>query len=278
MFDSVLQQSMQQWLETSLGQYVLEQEQRYFDRVVTDIFGYNATQIGFAGFDFLRNNRMPFKFAFGVRDGASVYAHPHFLPIKSSSIDLVLLPHTLEFNSNPHQILREAHRVLIPEGKVIISGFNPFSLWGVRQRMAKSKTDFPWCGRFIALPRMQDWLELHNFEIVAGQFGCYVPPCTREKWLSRLRFMEAAGDRWWPIAGGVYFLQAVKHECGLHVITPRWEDSPAKRGTVVVPQIERGHRMNNLEVSTVPWREKAGGGLIENRKYGVQYSVNNRDV
>ena len=278
MFDSVLQQSMQQWLETSLGQYVLEQEQCYFDRVVTDIFGYNAIQIGFAGFDFLRNNRMPFKFVLGVRENASVYAHPHFLPVKSGSIDLVLLPHTLEFNSNPHQILREVHRVLIQEGKVIISGFNPFSLWGMRQRMVKSKTDFPWCGRFIALSRLQDWLELHNFETVAGQFGCYIPPCTGEKWLSRLHFMEAAGDRWWPIAGGVYFLQAVKHECGLRVIKPCWEDSPAsKRRTVVVPQIERGHRLDDSGIFADTMREKADG-LIENRKYGVVCSVNNRDL
>ncbi|MCC6915892.1 MAG: methyltransferase domain-containing protein [Nitrosomonas sp.] len=240
MFDSALQQSMQQWFKTALGQYLLEQEQRYFDRVVADVFGYNATQIGFAGIDFLRNNRMPFKFALGAQEGASVYALPQFLPVRTSSVDLVLLPHTLEFNTNPRQILREVHRVLIHEGKVIISGFNPFSLWGIHRRMMKSKTDFPWCGRFIDLSRMQDWLELLNFETVAGQFGCYVPPCTGEKWLSRLHFMEAAGDRWWPIAGGVYFLQAIKHECGLRIIKPCWDDSPAgKERTVAVPQIEQ---------------------------------------
>ncbi|MBE7527266.1 MAG: methyltransferase domain-containing protein [Nitrosomonas sp.] len=241
MFDSALQQSMQQWLETPLGRYVLEQERRYFDRVVADIFGYNATQIGFAGIDFLRNNRIPFKFAIGVQEGASAFALPHFLPVRSDSIDLVLLPHTLELSSNPRQILREVHRVLIHEGKVIISGFNPFSLWGLRQRMMKTRTDFPWCGHFIDLSLMQDWLALLNFETTAGQFGCYVPPCGREQWLSRLRFMEAAGDRWWPIAGGMYFLQAVKHECGLRIIKPCWEDAAAaKARAVAVPQIERG--------------------------------------
>ncbi len=242
MFDSALKQSMQQWFGTSLGQYVLEQEQYYFDRVVADVFGYNATQIGFTGFDFLRNNRMPFKFVLGRGEGTSVCTRPDFLPVGSGSIDLVLLPHTLEFNANPHQILREVHRVLIPEGHVIISGFNPFSLWGLHQYMTSPKTDFPWCGRFIALPRMKDWLELLNFETIAGQLGCYVPPCTREKWLSRLRFMEAAGDRWWPIAGGIYFLQAVKHECGMRIIKPCWEDSfKSKRRAAPVAQIEKGH-------------------------------------
>lgn len=241
MFDSALQQNKQQWFETALGQYVLEQEQHYFDRVVADVFGYNATQIGFAGFDFLRSNRMPFKVVLGMGENVSVSAYPGFLPIRSGSLDLVLLPHTLEFNAYPLQILHEVHRVLIDEGRVIISGFNPFSLWGMHQRMAGSKTDFPWCGRFIALPRIRDWLDLLDFETIGGQFGCYVPPCTGKEWLSRLHFMEAAGDRWWPVAGGVYFLQAVKRECGMHIIKPCWEHSAVRKGrAAAVPQIELG--------------------------------------
>jgi SAM-dependent methyltransferase len=241
MFDSAFQQSIQQWFGTSLGQYVLDLEQRYFDRVVADVFGYNATQVGFPGFNFLRNNRMPFKFVVGLEKGSSAYTFPDSLPIESGSIDLVLLPHTLEFNANPHQILREVHRVLIPEGHVVVSGFNPYSLWGLHRRMTSCKADFPWCGHFIALSRMKDWLELLNFEAIGGQLGCYIPPCKGEKWLSRLRFMEAAGDRWWPIAGGVYFLQAVKHECGMRIIKPCWEGSAkAKRRTAPVAQIERG--------------------------------------
>lgn len=239
MFDSALQQNRQQWFETAQGQYVLRQEQYYFDRVVADIFGYNATQIGFAGVDFLRSSRMPFKFVLGMEEGASANAYPGFLPIRSDSLDLVLLPHTLEFNSYPLQILHEVHRVLIDEGKVILSGFNPFSLWGMRQRITKSKMDFPWCGRFIDLTQIKDWLELLDFEITGGQFGCYVPPCAEEKWLTRLHFMEAAGDRWWPIAGGVYFLQAVKHGCGVRVIQPDWKNSSAHtRKAAAVPQLE----------------------------------------
>lgn len=246
MLNSVRQQDMQQWLESPLGQYVLDQEQRYFDQVVADVFGYIAAQIGFPQYDFLRNNRMPFKFVIGLEQGCSAYAMPHSLPIGSGSTDLVILPHTLEFNTCPHQILREVHRILIPEGHVVISGFNPFSLWGLHQRMTSSKTDFPWCGRFIALPRMKDWLELLNFEIIAGQLGCYVPPCEREQWLSRLRFMEDAGDRWWPIAGGVYYLQAVKHECGMRIIKPCWENAPkTKKRTAPVAQIEKGGKLHN---------------------------------
>ena len=77
---------------------------------------------------------------------------------------------------------------------------------------------------------MKDWLALLGFEIAGGQMACYVPPCATQKWLERVAFMEAAGDRWWPIAGGVYFLQAVKRVHGMRLIMPKWSDRlvPAK--------------------------------------------------
>lgn len=218
-------QAMQQWFETSLGQYLLAEEQGYFDQAVINIFGYNALQIGFPQFNFLRTNRIPFQFSVGVSQGASLYAFPDFLPIDSGSMDLVLLPHILEFNSNPHQILREVHRVLMPEGHVVISGFNPLSLWGLYRFWKSAINEFPWCGQFIALPRLKDWLKLLNFEIVGGRFGCYVPPFSKEIWIKRFHFMEAAGDRWWPISGGVYFLQAIKQVHGMRIIKPCWENS-----------------------------------------------------
>lgn len=222
-------QTTQQWFETSLGQYLLEREQAYFDQAVADIFGYNSVQIGFPQHDFLRTNRMPFQFSAGIEKNVALRAAPDFLPIATNSVDLVLLPHVLEFNSNPHQILREVQRILIPEGHVIISGFNPRSLWGIRRWFGSSKYDFPWRGNFIALPRLKDWLALLDFEMTAGRLCCYAPPFSQEKWLHRFNFMEAAGDRWWPISGGVYFLQAVKRVHGMRVIRPEWKESVAAR-------------------------------------------------
>ena len=34
------------------------------------------------------------------------------------------------------EALREVERVLVPEGRVVIFGLNPMSLWGLRQRRA----------------------------------------------------------------------------------------------------------------------------------------------
>jgi len=217
------------WLATALGQYWLAREQAYFDQAITDVFGYNALQLGRPDCDFMRASRIPFRLRVGTDSAVDVRADFRDLPVASHSIDLVVMPHVLEFNDHPHQILREVTRVLMPEGHVVITGFNPWSLWGLRRRLHR-QADFPWGGRFINLPRIKDWCALLGLEIIAGQMSCYVPPVMQQKWLDRYRFMEAAGDRWWPIAGGVYCLQAVKRVHGMRLIMPRWSDRlvPAK--------------------------------------------------
>jgi len=225
-------QNIEQWFETSLGKYLLDHEQRYFDLVVANIFGYNAVQIGLPSVNFLHANRMPLHFSAGTEKGVDVNVKPDFLPIKSCSMDLVVLPHVLEFNANPHQILREVHRILMHEGHVVISGFNPISFWGIHQYFEKKKQEFPWCGNFIALQRLKDWLKLLNFETSGGRLSCYTPPFKQQKWRERFSFMEAAGDRWWPISGGVYFLHAIKHVHGMRVIRPGWKNSLAGKKRV----------------------------------------------
>jgi SAM-dependent methyltransferase len=142
------------------------------------------------------------------------------LPFATQSIDLVVMPHILEFAQEPHQVLREVERVLVPEGQVIITGFNPASLWGLRQAMARAgaRPYLPRAGQFISLPRIKDWLKLLSFEASRGRFGCYAPWAGSERWLSRWSFMEKAGDRWWPVLGSVYMLTAIKRVRGMRVI------------------------------------------------------------
>ena len=215
------------WFSTPLGKYLLEREIAYFDAAIADIFGFHALQIGLPAHDFLQGSRITAKHVLDLDEPAHLYADPAYLPFAENSIDLVVLPHVLEFTDNPHAILREAYRVLRPEGQVVLSGFNPFSLWGIKRYFGREQTQ-PWNGNFVGLYRMKDWLSLLGFEVIGGKMDCYVPACATEKWLARLRFFEAAGDRWWPIAGGVYFLQAVKRMAGLRLITPAWQQR-AKR-------------------------------------------------
>jgi SAM-dependent methyltransferase len=218
-----------EWIASPLGQHLFEREQKYFDEVVADIFGYNAFQLGMTEVDLLRASRIPLRCRVAASGRADVLTDFRDLPVASSSADLVVLPHVLEFAEHPHQILREVERVLMPEGQVVLSGFNPWSLWGWRRAFHRGE-QYPWRGRFIPLMRVKDWLALLGFEIAGGQMSCYAPPARQQKWLERFRFIETAGDRWLPFAGGVYFLHAVKKVRGVRLIMPKWSDrlAPAK--------------------------------------------------
>lgn len=231
--------SLSAWLSTDSGQYVRKWEQSRFDAMVADVFGYRALQVGVPEMDLLRENRMPFKAFVGpdlpaadlTRDwDGIVQAVPEFLPFDSQSMDLLVLPHILETAKNPHQVLREVDRVLVPEGRVVLSGFNPWSLWGLRHRAPILK---PWLpttvGHQVSLHRLKDWLKLLSFEIELGHFGCYVPPCRTEKWLLRNAFFEQAGDRWWPACGAVYVVSAVKRVQGMTLLKPNWKTKSAAK-------------------------------------------------
>ncbi|MGZ8274599.1 MAG: class I SAM-dependent methyltransferase, partial [Burkholderiaceae bacterium] len=225
------------------GQYVLEWERQHLDAAVADIFGYHALQLGLPQIDTLRENRMPLRFCAprrlpeageAVDDGRiTVINRYEELPFATHSIDLVVMPHILEFAEDPHQVLREVERVLVPEGHVVITGFNPYSMWGSRQYMSRlgASAYLPRAGRFISLPRIKDWLKLLSFDVERGRFGCYVPSVRSERWLMRWRFMEKAGDRWWPFLGALYTLTAVKRVRGMRLVGAIWKrkEEPARR-------------------------------------------------
>lgn len=221
------------WFDSDAGRYVLEREQDWFDATCVDIFGFNAMQVGQCHVDFLRANRMPFRFSTSVGDG-NMICRPEELPIASQTIDLIALPHALEFSPNPQMLVREVERVLRPEGRLLLAGFNPLSLWGLK-RVTGAKHSYPWSGRFLHLARIKDWLSLMGFELLSGRMICYAPPVNNATWLHRFHFMEAAGDRWWAMGGGVYLLHAVKRVKGMRLITPRWEDKWLAKPLLVPP-------------------------------------------
>ena len=229
-----------QWFESEQGNYVLDWELAQYDNAVDDVFGYHALQIGLPGIDFLRENRIPHKTVIGVDALAAVRARPWELPIATNSVDLVLLPHVLEFSEHAHHILREAERVLMPDGSIVISGFNPMSLWGAKHYLGYAREEYPWRGKMIGLLRLRDWLSLLSFEQNGGCFGCYAPPFRSGKWLVRWKFMEKAGFRWWPIAGGAYVVRAIKRTVGMRLVTPRWRQGRTS-AKALAPVAQRGN-------------------------------------
>lgn len=225
-------ESFPDFLDSPPGRYVLEWEQRVLDETVADIFGFYALQLGTPGLAGLRENRMPFRCAVvesaewpagcsGVPGGMrTVVSRFDELPFASQSVDLVVLPHVLEFAEEPHRVLREVDRVLLPEGQVVLTGFNPASLWGLHHAMRRVGVCpfLPPGGQLISLRRIKDWLKLLSFEVQRGRFGCYLPWARTERWIGRWAFMEKAGDRWWPVLGSVYALAAVKRVHGMRLV------------------------------------------------------------
>ena len=148
--------------------------------------------------------------------------------------------------TNPHDVLREVERVLMPEGQVVISGFNTASLWRVRQAFAPRHNGAPWDAKFIGLLRLREWLRVLGFELNGGKFGCYAPPFRNEVWLKRFAFMDKAGARWWPVTGGVYVVRAVKRVHGMRIVTPAWRQERARR-RALAPVSQRSHRNHHHE-------------------------------
>ncbi|MES2191135.1 MAG: methyltransferase domain-containing protein [Pseudomonadota bacterium] len=247
------------WLKTPPGEYLLAWERVQFDEAVSDVFGYHALQLGFPELDALHANRMPHQWLAldaapsenssaplptgpdtttatlaSSRPRAALVTDSGALPFPEASLDLVVLPHTLELSLDPHATLREVERVLVPEGRVVISGFNPTSLWSMRQtrahfyrRLGRGDLFLPEAGEFIGYWRLRDWLRLLSFEVESGRFGCYRPALTSQKWLSRFEWMDKAGARWWPIFGAVYFVVAVKRVQGVRLLEPAWKSRKA---------------------------------------------------
>lgn len=250
------------WLTTPLGQYMIGWEQSVLDKAVEDIFGYHALQLGLPRLAALSNSRVTHCWLVSDRvitanetdvteDSASQVIQPHLqphlissfhaLPFPDQSIDLIILPHTLDLSIDPHATLREVVRVLVPEGKVVITGINPTSLWGLLQRRVNFARRFGEKTQFLPLEngsligywRLRDWLRLLNLNICSGRFGCYRPAFKKQAWLDKAKWMEAAGDRWWPILGATYQVTAVKRLQGVRLIGASWKKKKYKQASVV---------------------------------------------
>ena len=234
------------WLTTSLGQYLLQHEQQMYDAAVGDIFGFNAVQLGLLQIDTLKNSRIPHILHVGNSAG-EVLCESDYLPFGESCIDLICLPHVLEFSENPHQTLREAERILVPEGHLILTGFNPISAWGLKYALSKEES-YPWNGHFFTLSRIKDWLALLGLEYVRGQMHCYEPPINNPQWLNRFVLMDKLGSRWWPMMGGVYFIVAKKRVVNMHLLKPNWKKNSLKsRLAVTSSQKTKPHQQQKIE-------------------------------
>lgn len=240
---------LHRWFETPAGAYLLDWERAQFHVAVADIFGYHALQLGVPKLDALHTSRIHHQWLAQSQANTSLYAQkPRValvtefgaLPFPASSLDLVVLPHSLEVGANPHATLREVERVLVPDGRVVISGLNPFGLWGLQHARTQVYRRLGWGASVlpagigpIGYWRLCDWLRLLSFDVEHSSFGCYRPALHSAKWLQRFAWMDSTGPKWWPIFGSAYFLVAVKRVRGMRLLGPAWSARPVRVGKAV---------------------------------------------
>ena len=144
----------------------------------------------------------------------------------SDTIDAIVLPHTLEISSDPHQVLREADRSLIPDGHLVIIGFNPRSLWGMRRALARKHRQMPWGGQFLSMNRMKDWLRLLGFDTLHAHYLFQYPPLQNVRLLEKLGITGAPGNDYGrKYLSAAYILVARKRSI---IMTPL-KESPRER-------------------------------------------------
>lgn len=230
-------QSWSAWLATPPGRYLSGWSQAQLDLAVADCFGFHALQLGMPDLEALRANRMPRRWLAvdhawpgGASELFSLYCEFDALPFPKDSLDLVVLPHTLERAPDPHRCLREVERVLRPEGRLVILGLNPASLWALRQNLGLLRgrlsgapaplfmPRLPGEAELIGYWRLRDWLRLLGMELETVRFGGYRPPLQSDKWLQRWQGLERLGAHWWPVLGAVYLVVAVKRVHGMRLV------------------------------------------------------------
>lgn len=224
------EEELNHWIGSELGSTVGRGEAVVLQQWLTEIFGYRLVQCGTVAWpeqDPLQASSIGHKVlvrsSFSSAGTFSLVADPAQLPLASESIDLVILPHTLDFSADPRQVLREAERVLIPDGRLITIGFNPWSLWGARRLLAKllRVRRVPWSANFIGYMRLGDWLNLLGFEVERTEVMMFRPPFSAQSMLRRIATLEEVGRRLWPMLAAVYMVQAIKRTRTLTPIRPQ---------------------------------------------------------
>ena len=218
----------QEWLQTPLGEALLQREVRVVEEALDGIFGEQCLQLGMWGDSrtFVRFTRTQqcSVIAESAEGGPSAVGELHRLPVESDSIDAILLPHTLDFSDRPHEILREVDRVLRADGHIVILGFKPAGLWGLR-RLIPGAGMPPGADHLISDRRMRDWLKLLDMRVLGSLRYFFRWPLPRRK-VSTSQKWEQRGQTLWPELAACYMLTAQKRVSTMTPIRPVWWRNP----------------------------------------------------
>ena len=236
--------SINEWYQGETGQYLLAELEDRLNPVLVTTFGYYSLQIGCAGQAqrLQANCRVKHQFTLDNQTSAQIQATPSMLPVASDSVDLVILMHHLSNTSEPHAVLREAFRILIPEGKLVIIDFNPMSLWGLRHFFQSWLEHVPFRGNFYRARRIDDWMRLLGFDQHRHYRVGYLPPIQKFSIARRFTWLEKGMKRWLSAFSVLNLMVYSKSVSPLTPVRHRWVTRKILPGKIARPSVGRGMR------------------------------------
>jgi SAM-dependent methyltransferase len=227
--EAIDRQALHAWFSGVPGREIARAQIAQLDRALPNLFGYQLLQVGrLADLDLLSKSRILYRNIVEIDGQEQGHHYPVVqgsaiaLPVESDSVDVVVLPHILEFETQPHEALRESARVVVRDGHLLICGFNPWSMLGFWRYMKRRRQPVPWGGQFLALARLRDWLALLGFDVLSQDACFFKPPFSNERVLKRLDFLDKFGSRMPACFSGAYLLLARKRVATLTLARPRW--------------------------------------------------------
>lgn len=223
-------QNWNKWLaQTFLGCKVMEAEKNIIRDLLNQHYGKQAVLVGvpFQN-ELLTATQIAYRTLITPlnavkNESLSIEADLDDLPILSGCIDLVILPHTLEFIDNPRQLLTEACRMIRPEGLIVVCTFNPYSSWGLKKCISKSEGSLPRDSHFISSSLIKSWLRLADFAVESHCSALFRPPVERETIYHKMRFVERVGAWCFPKAGGINIITARAKVIPMTPIKMKWK-------------------------------------------------------
>ena len=235
--------ALNDWYRSPLGQYLTSQIKTRLDSFLSTSFGYYAITLGGEGIaaELMDSCRVNHVFHLGQGgEGQQAFIDNASLPIAADSTDLVVLIHALSESSDPHAILREVNRVLIPDGKLIIIDFNPLSFWGLRHLTQAWLDDAPWSGHYYTARRLKDWASLLGFERLAHYHCGYVLPLNYPSLISRSHIISKFSERWLGFSSALNVLIFEKNTIPITPVRSRWVKRQILSANAVRPTLGRG--------------------------------------
>jgi len=250
------------WYQTLTGQAALYSTKELCTKTMSEIFGYYAIQIGMLSkeCDFLKDSRINASYSLaspenllelndgskGLVDHAVISSNEH-LPISTDNIDLVVASHVLETSNNPHQVLREIDRVLVPEGHCILIGLNPYSLSNINRSVIPNLKKKQETYKMRSAARVKDWFSLLGFEVLDINYTGFRPALNNQRIFNSLKWIDRLGEYAGPMLGSMYIVHAKKQVVAMRPNKKVWR-APAllDGGKVVLNRTAQKVRRENF--------------------------------